>query len=366
MKNKLIIFSYDFPPSNGGIARLCYEIAQGMYSRYDEVIVLTRSKKGPQKPYDKSLFKIKYLPFKRFNCELIAWWYLLTLKNKKNYTLLCGLWHPEAFLALLAGFKKINVLVHGAELISGDSHFRKRFWLGIYAKNLLKGMTIIANSDYTTSLIKKIIPKSNILTLPLAVNQNFFKPSKKTSSKKIIFGTVSRILRFKGHDFILKTLNGLYKNQLSKLEWHVAGTGPYLETLKMKVIELGLEKTVFFHGFIPDQQLVTFYNSLDCFILCTRQTEKSNHVEGFGLVFLEAQSCGVPVIGTKSGGIPSAVKNQNGGWLIEQDSEKELNRLFNKILSNPISLKNQARLARERVLRECTWNMYCEKLRKNI
>ena len=46
-------------------------------------------------------------------------------------------------------------------------------------KNLLKGMTIIANSDYTTSLIKKIIPKSNILTLPLAVNQNFFKPSKK-------------------------------------------------------------------------------------------------------------------------------------------------------------------------------------------
>ena len=100
------------------------------------------------------------------------------------------------------------------------------------------------------------------------------------------------------------------------------------------------------------------------YLYYTREIE--DEVEGFGLVFLEAQSCGVPVIGTKSGGIPSAVKNQNGGWLIEQDSEKELNRLFNKILSNPISLKNQARLARERVLRECTWNMYCEKLRKNI
>ena len=54
--------------------------------------------------------------------------------------------------------------------------------------------------------------------------------------------------------------------------------------------ELGLDKVVFFHGFLPDNHLVTFYNSLDCFILCTRQTIKGNHVEGFGLVFLEAQT----------------------------------------------------------------------------
>jgi phosphatidyl-myo-inositol dimannoside synthase len=211
-------------------------------------------------------------------------------------------------------------------------------------------------------LVKKIIPKSIILTVPLAVNQNFFKPLKKKKSEKLVFGTVSRILKFKGHDFILKTLKGLSKEQISKLEWHIAGTGPYLETLKKDVNELGLDKVVFFHGFLPDNHLVTFYNSLDCFILCTRQTIKSNHVEGFGLVFLEAQSCGVPVIGTNSGGIPSAVKHLNGGWLIEQDNLQELTELIKNINDNSIILKLEGIKARQRVEEECTWDLYCQQL----
>jgi len=41
---KLILFSYDFPPADGGIARLCHEIAVGALSHYHEVIVLTRKK----------------------------------------------------------------------------------------------------------------------------------------------------------------------------------------------------------------------------------------------------------------------------------------------------------------------------------
>ena len=45
MKNKLIIFSYDFPPSNGGIARLCNEIANGMVANYSEIIIVTKKKR---------------------------------------------------------------------------------------------------------------------------------------------------------------------------------------------------------------------------------------------------------------------------------------------------------------------------------
>lgn len=366
MKNKLLIFSYDFPPSNGGIARLCFEIAQGIHNDFDKVTVLTRKKSGPQIPHNENSIEIKYLPSKRLVCELAAWWYLLTLKNKKEYKILCGIWHPEVLLVWLAGFKKINVLAHAAELLAGTSLFRKQLWLGVYAKWLFKKSNIIANSQYTASLTKKIASTSKVNAIPLAVNQNFFKPSKKKASEKIIFGTVSRILQFKGHDFILKVISNLPKEYLSKIEWHIAGTGNYLETLKKEVVALGLEKVVFFYGFIPDKELVIFYNNLDCFILCTRETEISNNVEGFGLVFLEAQACGIPVIGTNSGGIPSAVKPRNGGWLVPQDNEKELDALLRHLILNPLLLKDQGNLARSRVLTECTWQMYCEKLIKII
>lgn len=365
MTNKnLLIFSYDFPPSNGGIARLCNEIAQGAMSEYDDVIILTIKKDGPQIPYNNQKLKIKYLPSKRIFSELAALRFLLTLKNRKNYQVLCGIWHPEALLIWLAGYNKINVLAHGAELLAGNSKFRKQFWLGIYAKWILSKVTIIANSNFTASLCKNIAPKAKITALPLAVNHHFFKQLEKTDIKKIVFGTVSRIEQFKGHDFILKVLSKLPKKYIAQIEWHIAGTGPYLEELKQDVNKLNLESVVKFSGFILDNELPGFYNSLNVFILCTRHTSDSNDVEGFGLVFLEAQACGLPVIGTNSGGIPSAIKQNNGGWLIEQDNEQELSELIKMLINDMLIFKEQGLKARKRVEEECTWELYCQKLFK--
>ena len=60
-------------------------------------------------------------------------------------------------------------------------------------------------------------------------------------------------------------------------------------------------------GFIKDDELPVFYRAADVFVLCMREATKSGEVEGFGMVFLEAQACGTPTIGTRSGGIPDAV-----------------------------------------------------------
>ncbi len=364
MINKtLLIFSYDFPPSNGGIARLTYEIAIGAVNKFEKVIVITRKNTSSQKPYNfNDNIEVKYLPSKRGKTELSAIKYLSAIKNKEEYYLLCGLWHPEVILAKLSGFKNINVLSHGAELLSGASKFRKMFWLPVYAKRMLNKVNIIANSEYTAKLNRRVSPKATVTALPLAVNHKYFKPNQTQKNKKIILGTVSRVLQFKGHDFVLRVLNNLSKEYKEKMEWHIAGTGPYLNKLKKEVENLKLEKIVKFKGFVPDKELPYFYNSLDVFVLCTRQTANSNQVEGFGLVFLEAQACGVPVIGTKSGGIPSAVKQNNGGWLIEQDNEIQLANQIKILIDNPLILKEQGVKARKRVERSCTWDIYCQQL----
>lgn len=369
MTNKLILFSYDFPPSNGGIARLCQEIAVGQQNYFDEVIVLTRKTVGESNPYNFDKVLIVELPEKRIQCEKAAFAFLRKIKNKENYTILCGVWHPEATISILSGFKNVYVLGHGTEFLSGNSKFRKFIWLPIYAKWVLGKVKMnIANSHYTLKLIKKVNYKANAVALPLGVNEEFFKPNnkKEIGNQVLKIASVSRILQFKGYDFIAKTIANLPSDFRDKIQWNIGGTGSYLEGLKELVKDLNIEKNVFFYGFIPDEELPSFYNTNDIFVLCTREKVNSTSIEGFGLVFLEAQSCGIPVIGVRSGGIPDAIEEGNGGWLIEQDNEQMLADLLIELTENQELVKQEGVKARNRVIEKANWRIYNKKLFKII
>jgi phosphatidylinositol alpha-1,6-mannosyltransferase len=365
MKNKLIIFSYDFPPSDGGIARLCHEIAAGMQEYYTSVIVLTRSIEGISKLYNFNKVKVLKLPNVRLKCELEAYKYLRGISNKNEYDIITGLWHPEASLALLAGFKNVFILGHGTEFLSGTSFFRKYIWQYIYAKSILsRAKKCIANSDYTLELIKKTAPSSHAVALPLGVNESFFSPNNvaKYHKEKLNIVSVSRILQFKGYDFIAKVIASLPESYKEKIHWNIGGTGPYLLELKELVVELKISSMVTFYGFIPDEELPNFYNANDIFILCTREVNDSTNVEGFGLVFLEAQSCGIPVVGTNTGGISSAIEDGNGGWLIDQDDCISLKNLLKEVIDKEAILIKESKAARKRVLEKYTWVKYCKSL----
>lgn len=362
---KLIIFSYDFPPSNGGIARLCQEIAVGMRTHYRSVTVLTREKKGPNVPYNLNEVQVLELPNKRIACEIAAISYLLKLKDKNQYHILCGNWHPESFLSLISGYKNVFALGHGTEFLSGNSSFRKFVWLQHYGKFVLNKLKlVIANSNYTEKLIRNISHSVNAVALPLAVNHDFFKPVDKISLKsdKLRICTVSRVEQFKGHDFIANVIAKMPTEFKEKIEWNIAGTGSYLTDLLLITSELGIKNQVNFHGFVKDEDLPAFYNDNDLFVLCSRENPKNTNVEGFGLVFLEAQSCGLPVIGTDTGGISDAISNKNGGWLISQDDEFELQSLLISFLNDKSIITDMGIKARERIIKYCTWEIYCTKL----
>lgn len=364
-KKKLILFSYDFPPSNGGIARLCLEIADGMKNYYESVIVLTRDKEGKNFPYNLKDVEIIKLPKKRFVCEIKAFVFLNKLKNKEEYDILCGTWHPESSLALLSGFKNVFVLGHGTEFLSGNSFFRKKIWLGYYANIVLKKSNlIIANSNYTKRLIQDISYKAKNVALPLAVNHEFFKSDgrEKLLSEKLKICIVSRIEQFKGHDFILGVIAQLPMAYRKQIEFNIAGIGTYCKELVKLTEKLGIEEQVNFHGFIRDLDLPNFYNNNDLFILCSRENPNNISVEGFGLVFLEAQACGLAVIGANTGGISDAIDQENGGWLIKQDNGIELRNLLINILDDRSIVSSMGIKARNRILKGFTWDIYCSKL----
>ncbi len=367
-QRKLLILSYDFPPSSGGIARLCHEISMRLNTYYQHIRIITINNTSNLKPYNNLNIDVTKLPSKRIFSELAAISIIRKIKEKNTYDVICGVWHPEAILAYLGGMKNIYILGHGTEFLYGTSKFRKSIWLPIYAKWILKkSKKIICNSHYTQKLVKRISTKIKTEAIPLAVNHTFFSPDISKDNTGIIkFCTVSRILKFKGHDFILKTFENLPEEIKLRIEWHIAGTGPYYNELEKRINKSPFKNKIKLHGFVDDDKLADFYNQSNVFILATREQSTSTQVEGFGLVFLEAQSCGLPAIGTNTGGIPDAIDNGNGGWLIEQDNEKELKELVINLVNNPSKIIDQSIKARQRILLECTWENYCEKLYNKI
>ena len=128
----------------------------------------------------------------------------------------------------------------------------------------------------------------------------------------------------------------LQMSENSSCTWSSA-KGPYEPELRKQAVELGIESHVRWLGFVSEEELPQVYWASDLFVLCTRDAPEERAVEGFGLVFLEAQACGTPVVGTRTGGIPAAILDGEGGWLIEQDDTQTLTDIIRQLVHLPES-----------------------------
>src|SRR5207245_1650488 len=95
----------------------------------------------------------------------------------------------------------------------------------------------------------------------------------------------------------------------------VAGIGSRRDALERLVAELGLGDAVRLLGFVSDDELPALYNAADLFVLASRRYDLL--VEGFGISIVEASASGLPVIGSRSGGIPEAIRDGETGFLVE-------------------------------------------------
>lgn len=355
---RIVILTYDYPPNNGGIARLCGEIVNQCKLQRMDYLVVT-SVDGPE---DERIVRI--IGKRPWNDFRILCYLRQNLTD--NDVILTGTFHPDGLLAYLSG-RKCYFLGHGAEFLEGDGFFRKKIWPHYRKWLLTKSTDNISNSHYTAGLIKKCSPKANVTPIPLAVDHIRFKPTHpKYNDGLLHMCSVSRLEKFKAQDFVIETISHLPDSYKSKIRFEIAGKGPYKEHLEKLVLENHLENNVNFVGFISDEGLCDFYSRNDVFILMTREVNKSREVEGFGLVFTEAQACGTACIGSCSGGIPDAVESNNGGWLVEQDNELKLSELLISMIDNHAIIEEQCKKARQRIVTKCNWQIYTRALFDHI
>jgi len=194
-------------------------------------------------------------------------------------------------------------------------------------------------------LQNEVFKSLNIRVMPLGIDTSIFIPKKKTSNSiELLF--VGRISRLKQIELCLETLAFLIKSQSRKVTLTIVGPVSdelYFSELKALAIQLQITEQVNFVGSVEQSKLVPYYQKANLLLL------PSAH-ESFGMVMVEAMSCGTPVVALKgSGGPDEIVENGINGILTSKDkyAEKVLDYFQTKQLDFNIS-KNARHLVEQK------------------
>lgn len=138
-----------------------------------------------------------------------------------------------------------------------------------------------------------------------------------------VVGTVARLAGQKNLTVLLDALSAL-RAEMPGLRLVVAGEGPLRHRLERQAADLGVLEGVSFLGHQED--VVAVYASMDVFVL-------PSHHEGFGVVFLEAMSMGVPVVGTRVVGSVDAIQEEKTGLLVPPGDARALAHAIRRLLT---------------------------------
>jgi len=368
-KNPSLFVSSDFPPVSGGQSNFLF----GLWTNLppDETVILAPEVPGSnlidcnlscltirQKwPLgNNSILKI----IKTFLILI----YVLKIRLKINFkNLHCGQLYATGFVGLF--LKKIIHLpyilyVHGADLLE----FKNKFLSGkILRKILLNADKIIVNSNFTRTIVLETGAKSEILSVinpginlkdfEIELDIEKFKKGLNLEEKKIIL-TVSRLVERKGHDLVLSAMPKIIK-EIPNVHYLILGDGPNKTRLIKMTEEMGLGNYVTFLGFIPDSEVPQYYAICDVLVMISREIKEKGNVEGFGIVYLEANAMKKPVVAGKSGGVEDAVEDGVNGLLVDPEDVDQIGRAIIRILEDDELRNKLGEKAYQRVKEKFDW-----------
>ena len=174
--------------------------------------------------------------------------------------------------------------------------------------------------------------------------------------KKIIlfFGN---IVSYKGPHILLKAFSKV-KTQFKDVKLVFAGRGEMQEELTKLAAELGIKSDVLFTGYVDERLKPFYYKSADIFCL-----PSITMAEAFGIVNLEAMTCGIPIISSKLGGIPDVVTDKETGLLVKPEDEEALTDAIIFLLENEDIARKMGNNGKRKV-EEYSWKKIAEKTEK--
>jgi glycosyltransferase involved in cell wall biosynthesis len=158
--------------------------------------------------------------------------------------------------------------------------------------------------------------------------------------------TVGALLRSKGHELVLRAL-GKLRLSFPQLRCRIIGEGPDRARFEALVGELGIGRQVQFVGRQSRSEVAEAMRRCSVFVLPSRN-------EGLGCVYLEAMSCGKPVVGCQGQGIDEVIEHGKNGWLVPAEGLEELVQGLSALLGSPELRTRIGTVARQTILERFT------------
>jgi phosphatidylinositol alpha-1,6-mannosyltransferase len=252
------------------------------------------------------------------------------------------------------------MFAHGNEILAAikDDYPKPRM-------ALQRAQRVLAVSQYTAGLVARAGVNPERIDIvhpgcdtkhfhPMPVNRRLRERLLGSRARDRVILTVGGLVARKGHDMVIRALPRLQK-KIPQSTYLIVGDGPYRGQLEQLAVAMGVREHVVFAGQVPDEDLPQFYALSDVFVMPSREDPKACDVEGFGLVFLEANACAKPVIGGRSGGIPDAIVDNVTGLLVSSRAPEDIANALIRLLSDPDLAVRMGQEGRARVVAEFDW-----------
>lgn len=228
---------------------------------------------------------------------------------------------------------------------------------------------VTAVSRWSRSRLEEHVPPGRLVRLSPGVDVTRFRPGAEGGRMRRrwgvpadapVLGCVSRLVARKGQDVLLRIWPSLAGRHPGA--WLVlVGTGPLEARLRRRATVL---ERVVVAGEVPWEDLPAAHAALDVFALPCRTRWWGLDVEGLGIVCLEAQASGVPVVVGSSGGAPETVVEGTTGTVVEGRRLAEVARAADRLLVDPGLRRRWGRAGRRHVEERWTWDRAAEDLRR--
>jgi len=309
---KILLVAPSFPPKTGGIENLMENIAR--FSDHEMDVLTKTHENSDDSKYD---FEVIRKDFSGYAGYLKKSLYLL--RKSREYDVIYLSAPDSSWVTIPASLTtKVVSHAHGRELFIDIKRLRTYLRKFLFLIGIKSVDQFIAISDWTGSRLEESgIDESRIEVIPNGVDYERFQTEetiKKPETDEFVILTVSRLDPRKGHDLVMKAITDI------DCKYVIVGSGSEESRLREKARELDIKDKVLFEGYIDDEKLPAYYNSADLFVMPSKHLEDGN-VEGFGITYLEANSTSLPVIGSSTGGIPTAIRDGYNGLLCEPDAD---------------------------------------------
>jgi len=341
----VLIVNYEYPPIGGGAAKATYNIVKRLVLKNDIKLFLLfgANKEFSDYPIIEDVdFHPVFYPRKSIHetgaLGMIVFLFKASIELKKiiknnKIDLIHYFFSVPTGLLSFLHMKSIPYIVslRGGDVPNYNPGEMQLFHSLLKPLNKLvvkNANKIIPNSNALGESAKKELKINHYYTIynGIEINKNISKEKIPSSSLKLI--TVSRLIRWKKIDLVIKALA-----EIKNVNYIIIGKGKEENSLRRLVSKLDLYDRIIFLGSIPNQNINKYLLESDVFILPSLN-------EGLSIGVLEAMAIGLPIIGANTGGMKETIINNYNGILMEPNNLEELKKAILFFLNN-ISLINE-------------------------